>query len=135
MVSPEPPDTQRGYDNSYTVSPQRIPVFQMVLPGIRIQMTCRIFPRLVSYNRFVELMGFRESTPLKVCYNRRIYRHKVFKGTREGEDLNRMILRVQTAADNQRPGEISHGQRVKQMENKKVRRFHRLSGLCSKTSS
>jgi hypothetical protein len=63
------------------------------------------FPRLVSYNRFVELMsfsalplalytqifrrgkptgiGFIDSTPLKVCHNRRIYQHKVFKGYAE----------------------------------------------------
>ena len=59
------------------------------------------FPRLVSYNRFVELMpsaliplcgylqrrrgqcsgiSFVDSTSLKVCHNRRIYSHKVFQG-------------------------------------------------------
>jgi len=60
------------------------------------------FPRLVSYNRFVELMGisllpltvymmkyrvgkctgisFIDSTTLDVCDNRRIYSHKVFDG-------------------------------------------------------
>ena len=59
------------------------------------------FPGLVSYNRFVELMkgalvplmtylkrcrfgkvtgiSFVDSTTLKVCHNRRIYRHKTFK--------------------------------------------------------
>ena len=59
------------------------------------------FPNPVSYNRFVELMscsllpmflytqgfrrgrptgiGFIDSTSLKVCHNRRIYSHKVFK--------------------------------------------------------
>ncbi|MDR0684907.1 MAG: IS982 family transposase [Spirochaetaceae bacterium] len=59
------------------------------------------FPTPVSYNRFVELTGyallplliytrgfrrgksggvsFIDSTPLKVCHNRRIYSHKVFK--------------------------------------------------------
>lgn len=58
------------------------------------------FPRLVSYGRFVELMpsvllllcaylqsrfgrctgiAFVDSTPLAVCHNRRISRHKVFK--------------------------------------------------------
>src|SRR6266446_2127224 len=58
------------------------------------------FPRLVSYNRFVELMSsamipfccyletrkgqcsgisFIDSTSLKVCHNRRIYSHKVFE--------------------------------------------------------
>ena len=59
------------------------------------------FPGLVSYNRFVELMpgalaplcaylstrfavatgiAFIDSTPLAVCHNRRIFRHKVFDG-------------------------------------------------------
>jgi hypothetical protein len=59
------------------------------------------FPRLVSYNRFVELMpsalvplcgylqsrkgecsgiSFIDSTSLKVCHNRRIHSHKVFEG-------------------------------------------------------
>ena len=59
------------------------------------------FPHLVSYNRFVELMplvlvplclylhtrfgpvtgiSFIDSTPLPVCHNRRIDRHKVFAG-------------------------------------------------------
>jgi len=58
------------------------------------------FPRLVSYGRFIELMpgvllllcaylqsrfgnctgiAFVDSTPLAVCHNRRINRHKVFK--------------------------------------------------------
>jgi hypothetical protein len=32
-------------------------------------------------------------------------------------------------------GEVSHCQQVKQIENKKVRRFHRLSGFCGKTHS
>lgn len=62
------------------------------------------FPDLVSYNRFVELMprvlipllaymrvrkggctgiSFVDSTPLQVCHNRRIYRHKVFSGLAE----------------------------------------------------
>jgi Transposase DDE domain len=59
------------------------------------------FPKLPSYNRFVELMpsalvplcgylqtrkgqcsgiSFVDSTSLKVCHNRRIHSHKVFKG-------------------------------------------------------
>ena len=59
------------------------------------------FPNLVSYNRFIELMprvliplmvylrlclgpctgiSFIDSTPIKVCHNRRIPRHKVFAG-------------------------------------------------------
>jgi len=63
------------------------------------------FPKLVSYNRFVELMqealiplllymikfrtgkctgiSFIDSTTLDVCNNRRIYSHKVFKGIAE----------------------------------------------------
>jgi hypothetical protein len=62
------------------------------------------FPNLVSYNRFVELMpralvpllaylrgrkgtctgiSFVDSTPLKVCHNRRIKRHRVFAGLAE----------------------------------------------------
>lgn len=60
------------------------------------------FPDLVSYNRFVELMpsvviplcvylyqqkatatgiSFIDSTPIAVCHNRRISRHKVFRGS------------------------------------------------------
>jgi len=59
------------------------------------------FPRLVSYNRFVRLMprvgiplyvylrscmgdctgiSFVDATPLRVCHNRRIHRHRVFDG-------------------------------------------------------
>ncbi len=59
------------------------------------------FPKLVSYTRFIELIpgvlmplcayaqsrkgdvtgiAFIDSTPLKVCHNRRIPSHKVFKG-------------------------------------------------------
>ena len=60
------------------------------------------FPNLVSYNRFVELknkavllmavfaktccmgqctgISFVDSTPLRVCKNKRIFNHKVFKG-------------------------------------------------------
>lgn len=63
------------------------------------------FPRTVSYNRFVELsqtvilpltiylkkhaigkctgISFVDSTPLRVCHNRRIHSHKVFKGIAE----------------------------------------------------
>lgn len=61
----------------------------------------RAFPRLVSYQRFVEWMpsillplcvylkrcfgrctgiSFLDSTSLKVCHNRRIHQHKVFTG-------------------------------------------------------
>ncbi|MBN2602279.1 MAG: hypothetical protein JXR87_09830, partial [Candidatus Marinimicrobia bacterium] len=60
------------------------------------------FPKPVSYNRFIELtqsvifplvvflkteafgsctgISFVDSTPLRVCHNRRIHSHKVFQG-------------------------------------------------------
>ncbi len=63
------------------------------------------FPKILSYNRFVEIMpsmlaplilyttkfkvgkctgiSFIDSTPLKVCHQRRIYFHKVFEGIAE----------------------------------------------------
>lgn len=63
------------------------------------------FPQLVSYNRFTELtqsvilplilylkreavgnctgISFIDSTPLRVCHNRRIHSHKVFRGIAE----------------------------------------------------
>jgi len=63
----------------------------------------RAFPGLVSYNRFVELMpqallplvtflttrrmghvtglSFIDSTPIRVCHNRRIHSHRVFKNS------------------------------------------------------
>ena len=62
------------------------------------------FPNLVSYNRFTEIMAtilvpltaylhscsgektglyYVDSTPLQVCHNKRIYRHKTFKGIAE----------------------------------------------------
>ena len=70
------------------------------------EMVCKnmrhLFPRVVSYNRFVELehdvaiplalfikkvllgkctgISFVDSTPLRVCKNQRIHMHKVFKG-------------------------------------------------------
>ena len=61
---------------------------------------CKAFPNLVSYNRFVEWqpdtliplmaylrscfgastgIGFIDSTSIKVCHNRRIQQHRVFK--------------------------------------------------------
>jgi hypothetical protein len=62
------------------------------------------FPNLVSYNRFTEIMSsvlipltaylysrlgektglyYVDSTPLEVCHNKRIYRHKTFEGIAE----------------------------------------------------
>lgn len=64
-----------------------------------------LFPKLVSYNRFIELLfrsgiaymlfvkqrclgkstgiNYIDSTPLRVCHNKRIHKHKVFKNTAE----------------------------------------------------
>lgn len=71
------------------------------LDYVKVHMT-HLFPKTVSYNRFVELMAsatmplalfvktcclgectgisFVDSTPLRVCKNKRIPRHKVFDG-------------------------------------------------------
>ena len=72
---------------------------QQVCRGLR-----RVFPKLVSYQRFVELMSsvlsplcaylqsrrvrsrgiaFVDSLPLRVCHNRRIRRHRSFAGVAE----------------------------------------------------
>jgi hypothetical protein len=73
---------------------------ELVCNGLR-----KYFPKLVSYNRFVELMkealvplllytykfrlgkptgiSFIDSTTLDVCHNRRIHSHKVFNGLAE----------------------------------------------------
>ncbi|WP_373844822.1 transposase [Clostridium sp.] len=79
------------------------------------------FPKLVSYNRFVELMqealvplllymtkfrngkctgiSFIDSTTLDVCHNRRIHSHKVFKGnSRKEKEFNRVVLWLQTSS-------------------------------------
>jgi hypothetical protein len=79
------------------------------------------FPRLVSYGRFVELMpgvllvlcaylqsrfgrctgiAFVDGTPLAVCHNRRINRHKVFKSlAARGKTNDGVVLRIQAAPD------------------------------------
>ena len=67
-----------------------------------------LFPRVVSYNRFVELerdvavplalfvkkvllgkctgVSFVDSTPLRVCRNQRIHMHKVFRGIAQNKN-------------------------------------------------
>ncbi len=83
-----------------------------------------LFPKRVSYNRFVELekevllplaifikqvllgtctgISFVDSTPLRVCRNQRILIHKTFKGLAErGKCLGGMVLRFQITFDNQ----------------------------------
>jgi Transposase DDE domain len=74
--------------------------FKSYYTGYVLKHLVGAFPRLVSYNRFVELMpsalvplccylqsrkgecsgiSFVDSTSLKVCHNRRIHSHKVFR--------------------------------------------------------
>jgi hypothetical protein len=82
------------------------------------------FPALVSYSRFVALVPralvprcgylhtrpgrctgitFVDSTPLAVCHNRRISRHKVFAGyATRGQDIDGLVLWLHTASDGQR---------------------------------
>jgi hypothetical protein len=79
--------------------------FKAYYCGYVLQRLRREFPQLVSYQRFVEFMpsaliplcaylrvgclghctglSFMDSTPLKVCHNRRIRQHKVFAGLAE----------------------------------------------------
>lgn len=76
--------------------------FKMFYCGYVCKHLNSYFPKLVSYNRMVELcadsmlplaaytknkalgdckgISFIDSTPLRVCHNRRIHNHKVFKG-------------------------------------------------------
>jgi hypothetical protein len=118
MVSGKPPVIKRGNGQYPAVPAQRLPLFQMVLPALCLPAPERLFPAPVSYNRFVELtryallpllvytqlfrlgksggISFIDSTPLKVCHNRRIYSHKgVQTLCGPWEKLYRVVLRVQ----------------------------------------
>lgn len=81
------------------------------------------FPKTVSYNRFVELsqsvvmpltiflktccsgpctgISFVDSTPIRVCKNKRIKANKVFKGTAIWQINNGMVLWLQAPSCNQ----------------------------------
>ena len=107
-------DNKRAYHRDSTISKSEI-MFIMILfhdSGYRclkhfyVEKVCKhlrhLFPKVVSYNRFVELekqvavplalfikkvllgkctgISFVDSTPLRVCRNQRIHIHKVFKG-------------------------------------------------------
>ena len=86
-----------------------------------------LFPKTVSYNRFVELerravvklailvksvlmgkctgISFIDSTPLRVCKNQRILQHKTFRGhCPKGQMLYGMVLWLQAAYRLQRDG-------------------------------
>ena len=115
-------DFQRGDDDPYRLSPQRLPNIQTFLPDAQEQHRAE-FPDLVSYQRFVELMpsvlallcgylrsrfgsctgiGFIDSTALAVCGNKRIQRNRVFRGTGQaGQDNDGLVLRVQIALGHQ----------------------------------
>ena len=107
-------DKKRQYHRKSTMSKAEIMVIMILfhdsgyrcLKHFYIEKVCRhmrhLFPKVVSYNRFVELekevaiplalfikkvllgkctgISFVDSTPLRVCRNQRIHIHKVFKG-------------------------------------------------------
>lgn len=82
-----------------------------------------LFPKRVSYNRFVKLekevllqltvfikevllgtctdISFVDSTPLRVYRNQRILIHNTFRGLQNVEMFNGMVLRIQTTPDHQ----------------------------------
>lgn len=107
-------DTKRRYHRDSTMSKAEIMLIMILfhdsgyrcLKHFYLEKVCRhlrhLFPKIVSYNRFVELekevavplalfikkvllgkctgISFVDSTPLRVCRNQRIHIHKVFKG-------------------------------------------------------
>ena len=108
------PVNKRKYHRSSTMSKAEIMLIMILfhdsgyrcLKHFYLEKVCHhlrhLFPKVVSYNRFVELQGdvaiplalfikkvlgekctgisFVDSTPLRVCRNQRIHIHKVFKG-------------------------------------------------------
>lgn len=107
-------DNKRRYHRSPTMSKAEIMLILILfhdsgyrcLKHFYLKKVCKhlrhLFPRVVSYNRFVELekevavplalfikkvllgkctgISFVDSTPLRVCRNKKIHIHKVFKG-------------------------------------------------------
>ena len=107
-------DKKRRYHRDSTMSKAEIMLIMILfhdsgyrcLKHFYIEKVCKhlrhLFPKVVSYNRFVELekevaiplalfikkvllgkctgISFVDSTPLRVCRNQRIHIHKVFKG-------------------------------------------------------
>ena len=107
-------DNKRAYHRDSTMSKAEIMLIMILfhdsgyrcLKHFYLEKVCRhlrhLFPKIVSYNRFVELekevavplalfikkvllgkctgISFVDSTPLRVCRNQRIHIHKVFKG-------------------------------------------------------
>lgn len=109
-----PSDKKRHYHRDSTMSKAEIMLIRILfhdsgyscLKHFYIEKVCQhlrhLFPKVVSYNRFVEMqrevaiplalfikkvllgkstgISFVDSTPLRVCKNQRIHIHKVFKG-------------------------------------------------------
>ena len=107
-------DNKRAYHRDSTMSKSEIMLIMILfhdsgyrcLKHFYVEKVCKhlrhFFPKVVSYNRFVELekqvavplalfikkvllgkctgISFVDSTPLRVCRNQRIHIHKVFKG-------------------------------------------------------
>lgn len=107
-------DNKRAYYRDSTMSKSEIMLIMILfhdsgyrcLKHFYVEKVCKhlrhLFPKVVSYNRFVELekqvavplvlfikkvllgkctgISFVDSTPLRVCRNQRIHIHKVFKG-------------------------------------------------------
>ena len=107
-------DNKRAYHRDSTMSKSEIMLIMILfhdsgyrcLKHFYVEEVCKhlrhLFPKVVSYNRFVELekqvaiplalfikkvllgkctgISFVDSTPLRVCRNQRIHIHKVFKG-------------------------------------------------------
>ena len=107
-------DNKRAYHRDSTISKSEIMLIMILfhdsgyrcLKHFYVEKVCKhlrhLFPKVVSYNRFVELekqvavplalfikkvllgkctgISFVDSTPLRVCRNQRIHIHKVFKG-------------------------------------------------------
>ena len=107
-------DNKRAYHRDSTMSKSEIMLIMILfhdsgyrcLKHFYVEKVCKhlrhLFPKVVSYNRFVELekqvavpltlfikkvllgkctgISFVDSTPLRVCRNQRIHIHKVFKG-------------------------------------------------------
>ena len=107
-------DNKRAYHRDSTMSKSGIMLIMIMfhdsgyrcLKHFYVEKVCKhlrhLFPKVVSYNRFVELekqvavplalfikkvllgkctgISFVDSTPLRVCRNQRIHIHKVFKG-------------------------------------------------------
>lgn len=128
------PQNKRKYHRDSTSSKSEVMVIMILFhgPGYRclkhfyLQHVCKhqrhLFPKVVSYNRFVELehevaillaifikkvllgkctgISFVDSTPLRVCRNQRYTHTQDFQGNSpKRQVLHGMVLRLQTSSD------------------------------------